>query len=104
MGGNGIEDGYLAIRFPFCCNDWFPRLTGSNSQVYDTKTHTRLHSETKVDAPHFFLNNLRSHAGSEEGATPLLQIEVSQGSSLVISLGYFCSGVQANHEQRLADE
>ena len=51
--------------------------------MYDTATHTRLHSETKADAPHFLLENLRSHAGSQLGAatvagsSPLLQIEVS---------------------------
>ena len=50
--------------------------------MYDTKTRKRLHSETKSDAPHFFLRNLRPQAPADEvagaaGASPLLQIEVS---------------------------
>ena len=49
--------------------------------MYDTKTRKRLHSETKSDAPHFFLRNLRPQAPTDEvaaaGASPLLQIEVS---------------------------
>ena len=49
--------------------------------MYDTKTRKRLHSETKSDAPHFFLRNLRPQASADEvtaaGTSPLLQIEVS---------------------------
>ena len=51
--------------------------------MYDTKTRKRLHSETKSDAPHFFLRNLRPHDATPDGVAadgtspPLLQIEVS---------------------------